>query len=114
MGAMDLPLSCARLLREFVYMRRGASSRTFSRWRMRCAQPIRLSNHPGLVEGSIFSRPGVREPNPEFLQKSILPYTVSPLDFLDFFTLVYPRDHESRRFRKIQVCEHGVITQIST
>ena len=29
----------------------------------------------------------VREPNPEFLQKSILPYTVSPLDFLDFFHL---------------------------
>ena len=29
----------------------------------------------------------VREPNPEFLQKSILPYTVSPLDFLDCFHL---------------------------
>ena len=40
-------------------MRRGASSRAFSRWRMRCAQPIRLSYHLGLVEGSIFSRPGV-------------------------------------------------------
>ena len=29
----------------------------------------------------------VLEPNPEFLQKSILPYTLSPLDFLDFFHL---------------------------
>ena len=47
------------ILREFDYMRRGASSRAFSRWRMRCAQPIRLSYLPGLVEGSIFSRPGV-------------------------------------------------------
>ena len=37
-------------------MRRGASSSTFSRWRMRCAQPIRLSYHPRLVESSIFSR----------------------------------------------------------
>ena len=46
-------------LREFVYVRRDASSRAFSRWRMRCALPIRLSYHPGLVEGSIFSRPGV-------------------------------------------------------
>ena len=46
-------------LREFVYMRRDASSRAFSRWRMRCAQPIYLSYHPGLVESSIFSRPGV-------------------------------------------------------
>ena len=26
---------------------------------MRCAQPIRLSYHPGLVESSIFSRQGV-------------------------------------------------------
>ena len=26
---------------------------------MRCALPIRLSHHPGLVEGSIFSRQGV-------------------------------------------------------
>ena len=47
------------LLREFVYMRRDASSRAFSRWRMRSSQPIRLSYHPGLVEGSIFYRPGV-------------------------------------------------------
>ena len=29
----------------------------------------------------------VRKPNPEFLQKNILPYTVSPLDFLVFFHL---------------------------
>ena len=47
------------ILHEFVYVRRDASSRAFSRWRIRCAQPIRLSYHPGLVEGSIFSRPGV-------------------------------------------------------
>ena len=40
-------------------MRRDASSRAFSRWRMRSAQPIRLSYHPGLMEGSIFSRLGV-------------------------------------------------------
>ena len=46
-------------VREFVYMRRDASSRAFSRWRMRWPQPIRLSYHPGLVEGSIFSSPGV-------------------------------------------------------
>ena len=31
------------LVREFVYMRRGASSRAFSRWRTGCPQPIRLS-----------------------------------------------------------------------
>ena len=36
---------------EFVYARWGASSRTFSRWRTGCPQPIRLSYHPGLVEG---------------------------------------------------------------
>ena len=46
-------------IREFVYMRRDASSRAFSRWCMRCAQPIRLSSHPGLVDSSILSRPGV-------------------------------------------------------
>ena len=51
--------SSSQTVREFVYMRRDASSCTFSRWRMRCAQPIHLSYHPGLVEGSIFSRPGV-------------------------------------------------------
>ena len=40
-------------------MRRDASSRAFSRWRMRCALSIRLCDHLMLVEGSIFSRPGV-------------------------------------------------------
>ena len=54
-----LPWGLPSSLREFVYMRRDASSRAFSRWRMRCAFPIRLCDHPGLVEGSIFSRPGV-------------------------------------------------------
>ena len=37
--------------------------------------------------GVVVSRLVVREPNPEFLKESILPYTVSPLDFLDFFHL---------------------------
>ena len=32
-------------VREFVYVRRDASSRAFSRWHMRCAPPIRLWDH---------------------------------------------------------------------
>ena len=39
------------------------------------------------LKNSLQVMPLVREPNPEFLLKSILPYTVSPLDFLDIFHL---------------------------
>ena len=38
--------------------------------------PWDLRDHPYLVQ----------EPNPEFLQKTTLPYTVSPLNFLDLFS----------------------------
>ena len=36
------------------------------------------------LTGDLYIGPAAREPNPEFLRKCILPYTVSPLDFLDF------------------------------
>ena len=47
------------------------------------------------------------------LENGGLPYTESPLSF-DGFSLCLHQDKDYGRFRKIQVCEHGVITQIST
>ena len=46
---------------------------------------FKMAPHSKLINRTL--RLVVREPNPEFLQKSILPYTVNPLDFFDFFHL---------------------------
>ena len=48
------------------------------------------------------------------LENGGLPYTASPLSFEGFNCLYVHQDKNSGRFRKIQVCEHGVIKQIST
>ena len=40
---------------------------------------------------------------------NILLYTMSPLDFLDFFFVVHLMDHQSRWLPHIKVCKHAVI-----
>ena len=58
-----------------------------SKVNFRVPVPVFRKMTPNMCQVALHAVLIVREPNPEFLQKSILPYTVSPLDFLDFFHL---------------------------